>query len=71
MDNTTIEIGNSYKKIKMSPHKRHTYTHGSLTEMFQQSQCLSQSEESKCMWKHGGAVFTVCSNTCFHRERHY
>ena len=37
------------EKIKRSPDERHTKTHGSLTDTFDNHRCLSQSEESKCI----------------------
>ena len=45
-ENTEVRItqkigkkgGNSYRKMKRSPDERHTETHGSLTEIFRQSQ---------------------------------
>ena len=40
----------SYQKMKRSPEERHTETY---LICFNDHRCLSQSEESKCMWTHG------------------
>jgi hypothetical protein len=52
MDNTKYmekERENSYRKLKRSSEERHTETYSKYIDG---DRCLSQSEESKCMWTH-------------------
>ena len=43
------------------------HTDRNFFKYFNNYKCLSRSEESKCMWKHGkdgvGTIFTICSHT--------
>ena len=48
----------SYQKMKWPPEVRHTQIY---LIYFDDYRCLSQSEESKCMWTHGkdGATWVL------------
>ena len=48
-----IEREKFYRKMKKSPEENHTQTHGNLFDIFGDHRCLSESEMSKCMRKHG------------------
>ena len=57
------ERGNCYRKHEeISGRKAHTKNTEAWLKCFDNHRCLSQSEESKCIWT-CGSIFTMCSRT--------